>query len=419
MFGQQQGDSLSNLEIFIAVTTAVVVILIVSHSCGKLFKLIGQPKVVGEMISGVLLGPTCFGYFFPELSSYIFSKDVMPFLFVISNLGLSFYMFLVGAEIDFDKFTKKVLKQSSLLSVVAVVFPFIFGGLAAGWYFDLFAGAGISYISFSVFLGTAFAITAFPMLARILHERNILNTPIGVLTVVSASIQDVVSWILLSFVTAAAAHKGLESGYITLFGGIAFIALVFFVAKPLLKKIGQRVEKNNFFSQPDFAIVIISLLVAALITDKLGLYSVFGGFILGLAMPRGKAFSKGLDDKLKDITVVFLLPLFFTFSGLNANMLVLGNLTNLIPTLIIVAFAFASKYGSATVAMRLSGFSWAESSAIGGLTNARGLMELIVANVGLSYAVISRDLYSILVLIAVLTTLFAMPIYNLSLKAKE
>ena len=274
----------------------------------------------------------------------------------------------------------------------------------------------ISLLSFSVFLGTAFAITAFPMLARILHEKNILNTPIGVLTIISASIQDVVSWILLSFVTAAAANKGLESGYITLFGGIIFVAIVMLIAKPLLKIIGKRTQKNGILSQQDFAIIVISLLAAALITDKLGLYSVFGGFILGLGMPRDPAFTKELNYKLKDITVAILLPLFFTFSGLNENMLVLGNLTNFIPTLIIVAFAFFSKYGSATIAMKFSGYSWREASAIGGLTNARGLMELIVANIGLSYGVITKDLFSILVLIAILTTLCAMPIYNFSMK---
>ena len=410
---------MNNLDTFIAVTTAIIFILIISHTCGRLFQYLGQPKVVGEMISGVLLGPTCFGYFCPEISAEIFSKDVMRFLFVISNLGLSFYMFLVGSEIDFNNFTKKVIKRSSLLSVVAVVFPFIFAAVAAGWYFEIFAMPGISLVSFSVFLGTAFAITAFPMLARILHEKNILNTPIGILTITSASIQDVASWILLSFVTAAAANKGMEAGYITLFGGIAFTAIIFLIVKPLLKIIGKRSQKNGFLSQQDFAIIVIALFAAALITDKLGLYSVFGGFILGLAVPRDTAFLKGLDSKLKDFTVAILLPLFFTFSGLNANMLVLGNITNFIPMVIIVLFAFFSKYASSTIAMKLTGYSWRESSAIGGLTNARGLMELIVANIGLSYAIISKDLYSILVLIAILTTLFAMPIYNLSMGIKK
>lgn len=410
---------MSNLDLFIVVITAIIFILIVSHTCGRLFQYLGQPKVVGEMISGVLLGPTCFGYFCPELSSQVFGKEVMPFLFVISNLGLSFYMFLVGSEIDFNNFTKKVLKRSSLLSAVAVIFPFIFGGIAALWYYDIFAMPGISFLSFLIFLGTAFAITAFPMLARILHEKNILNTPIGILTISSACIQDVVSWILLSFVTAAAAHKGMEAGYITLFGGVVFVVVVFLIAKPLLKIIGKRSQKNGFLNQQDFAIIIIALLTAALITDKLGLYSVFGGFILGLAVPRDPAFSKGLETKLKDFTVAILLPLFFTFSGLNANMLVLGNITNFIPMVVIVCFAFFSKYASSTIAMKLTGYSWRESSGIGGLTNARGLMELIVANIGLSYAVISKDLYSILVLIAILTTLFAMPIYNLSMGKKK
>ncbi len=410
---------MNNIELFETVISAVVFILIVSHCCGRLFQYMGQPKVVGEMISGVILGPTCFGYFFPETSEALFGKSTMPYLFVLSNLGLSFYMFLVGAEINFNNFTKQVVKRSALLSAVAVIFPFIFGGIAAGWYFDVFAMPGISFSSFSIFMGTAFAITAFPMLARILHEKNILNTPIGILTLISASIQDVISWILLSFVTASAAKKGVEEGYITFGGGILFIVIIFFVAKPLLKIIGKRSQKQGFLSQMDFGIIIMSLLAAALITDKLGLYSVFGGFILGLAVPRDAVFSKGLESKLKDITVVILLPLFFTFSGLNANLLVLGNITNLVPTLCIVGFAFLSKYGSSTVAMRFTGYSWRESSAIGGLTNSRGLMELIVANIGLSYAVISHDLYSILVLIAILTTLFAMPIYNISLGKKK
>lgn len=405
---------MGNLEIFVSLLTAVVFILIISHTCGRLIQFIGQPKVVGEMISGVLLGPTCFGYFFPDMSAHIFAKELMPFLFSLSNLGLSFYMFLVGSEIDFNNFNKQVIKRSSLLSSVAIVFPFLFGALGASLYSGLFSMPGIQFISFSIFLGTAFAITAFPMLARILHEKNILNTPIGILTLISASIQDVVSWILLAFVTASAANKGLQAGYITLFGGIIFVVLIFWVVKPLLNILGKRVERTGILTQQDFAIIVICLLLSALITDKLGLYSVFGGFLLGLVIPRSKVLQNGINVRLKDITVTFLLPLFFTFSGLNANMLVLGNLTYLGPTLLLVLFAFLSKYGSATLAMKLSGYNWKEASAIGGLTNARGLMELIVANIGLSYGVISQNLFSILILIAILTTLCAMPIYHLS-----
>lgn len=407
---------MSNLELFVAVTTAIVTILIVTQVFGTLITYVGQPKVVGEMISGVLLGPTCFGYFFPELSANIFSKDVIPFLFVISNLGLSIYMFLVGAEMNLKLFDKKSINQSGLLSSAAVITPFVLGFITANAYTDLFVMPGISLMSFSIFVGTALAITAFPMMARILQEKNYLKTKIGVIIMLSACIQDVISWILLAFVTALVQKKGIESGFVTLIGAFVFITVIMLVIKPIMKRLGNQTERNGKMPSYGFAVVIVLLLASALTTDKVGLYSVFGGFILGLAMPRGAVFQKELHSKLRDITVTMLLPLFFTFSGLNANMLVLGRMTFFVPCVIIVAFAFISKYVSALVAMKASGFSWREASAMGGLTNARGLMELIVANIGLMYGVINEELYSILILVAILTTLAALPIYNLSMK---
>lgn len=407
---------MSNLELFVDVITAVVVILIVTQVFGTLITYIGQPKVVGEMISGVLLGPTFFGYFFPELSDMVFGKHVMPVLFILSNLGLSLYMFLVGAEMDLKLFDKKTIRQSGLLSAAALITPFILGFITGGMYADIFAMPGITLTAFSIFLGTALAITAFPMMARILQEKNVLRTKIGSIIMLSASIQDVISWILLAFVTAMAQKKGLGTGVVTLVGAFIFITLVLLLVKPLLKKIGDYTEQKGKMSSVGFSIVIILLLLCALTTDHLGLYSVFGGFILGLAMPRGAVFQAELHAKLKDVTVILLLPLFFTYSGLNANMLVLGNVTYLVPTIVIVIFAFVSKYLSALLAMKASGFSWRESSAMGGLTNARGLMELIVANIGLMYFVINKELYSILILVAILTTLAAMPIYNASMR---
>lgn len=409
---------MSNLELFVDVITAIIVILIVTQIFGTLITYIGQPKVVGEMISGVLLGPTCFGYFCPELSAEVFGKHVMPSLFILSNLGLSIYMFLVGAEMDLKLFDKKSMKQSGLLSAVAVLTPFALGFIAGKMYSDIFAMPGITFTSLAIFLGTALAITAFPMMARILQEKKFLKTKIGVIIMLSASIQDVISWILLAFVTAMAQKKGISTGFITLIGAFVFITLVIAVIKPIMKRIGDYTESKGKMSSVGFSVIVILLLVCALTTDHLGLYSVFGGFILGLAMPRGAIFQAELHSKLKDITVVLLLPLFFTYSGLNANMLVLGNMTYLTPTIVIVVFAFVSKYVSALLAMKATGFTWRESSAMGGLTNARGLMELIVANIGLMYFVINKELYSILILVAILTTLAAMPIYNLSMRGK-
>ncbi|MDQ3048375.1 MAG: cation:proton antiporter [Bacteroidota bacterium] len=405
---------MQNLQIFITVTLAIIIILIISQIFGKLFVLIKQPKVVGEMVSGVLLGPTCFGYFCPQLSAQIFKPEIMPFLFVFSNIGLSIYMFLVALEIDFTLFDKKLVKSSMLLSVVTIIAPFLLGILGGIWYFTDLHGSNANLPTFCIFLGAALSITAFPMLARILQESNLTRTRIGSLALISASIQDVVSWIFLALVTGYAKNEGGKAGLITLGGGIVFVLLMFFVVKPIFKFITDKLDGESI-TQTYFSFVVIMLLICALITDWIGLYSVFGGFILGLIMPRKEYVVSQISGKLKDITLIMLLPLFFTFSGLNANMLVLKELTIFIPCVVILLFSFIGKYVVSALAMRASGFNWKESSAIGGMMNARGLMELIIANIGLMYGIITPVLYSILVLLAILSTLGAMPIYNFSM----
>lgn len=408
---------MQNLHIFISVLIAVIIILIASQLMGKLFMLLKQPKVVGEMVCGVLLGPTCFGYFFPDLSHQVFKTELMPFLFVLSNIGLSFYMFIVAIEIDFSMFDKKLIKDSTLLSGATVAGPFLLGIAAGVLYFTELRGEHANQLTFCIFMGTALAITAFPMLARILHERNLAGTRIGALSLISASIQDVVSWIFLAFVTAYAKNEGGSAGLFTLIGGIAFILLMFFVVKPLLRYFTDRM-KSETITQNYLAFIIIVLLLCALATDYIGLYSVFGGFILGLIIPRKAGLVKEISLRMKDMTVILLLPLFFTFSGLNANMLVLKDMTVFVPCIVILLFSFIGKYVFATLTMKVSGFNWRDSSAIGGLMNARGLMELIIANIGLMYGVITPALYSILVLIAIVSTLAAMPLYNLSMGKK-
>lgn len=411
---------MSNLDIFIKVTIAILVIITFAQVFGRLIRIIGQPAVVGEMISGVVLGPTVAGYFFPEISSEVFSKDIMPFLFVLSNLGLSIYMFLVGAEIDLKLFNKRTLKDASALSSAAIIIPFVLGAIAARMFNTEINTKHISANTMILFLGTAFAITAFPMLARILQERDIVNTRIGVLSLLSASMQDVISWILLALVTVMATTDNYSSVVTMVIGATIFILLLFFVIKPLLSKTAEKVKTEGDLSQGALAVVISLLLFSALITDKLGLYSVFGGFIFGLSLPRKGIYVQAISSKIKDFTVVLLLPVFFAFSGLNTNLLVLGELNLWGIACVIILFAFASKYFSCMFAMRwISKFSWGESSAIGGLINARGLMELIIANIGLFYGLIDTGLYSILVLVAITTTLAAMPIYNFSVGFKK
>lgn len=402
---------MSNLALFVDVALALVAILAAAQIVGSLARLIAQPRVVGEMIAGVLLGPTLLGYVSPELSATLFPKDIMPMLFVISNIGLSMYMFLVGTEINLDLFNRKLLRDAGALSAGAILVPFGAGFLVAWIYGDLLNVKSIPYLSFAVFMGTAFAITAFPMLARILQERGIIDTKIGGLAMLSASLQDVVSWILLGLVTAMAVDGSIDGVYLMVAGAVGLVLVLFYVLRPLLARWVKGMDFEQPLNPSLFATVLFLLIGCAIFTDHIGLYSVFGGFMLGMAMPRHQAFLKQISLRMKDITIILFLPIFFAFSGLNTN---LGSLTSaslLLPTVVIIGLAFASKLLPLFTTMRLSGYSSTDSASIAALMNSRGLMELIIANIGMFYGLIDTSLYAILVLIAVTTTLSAMPFY--------
>jgi len=406
-----------NLELFVNVVIALITILLFAQLAGKAMKYIGQPAVVGEMMSGVLLGPSLFGYLFPEISGYIFPTNVMPVLFVISNLGLSLYMFLVGAELNLSLFTRSTFKDSAALSFSAIVVPFIAGGFIIYVYNDEINTFYINKLSMAVFMGVAFAITAFPMLARILQEKNIIHTKLGTLSLLSASIQDVISWIFLGVVTIMCTSHDYSKVAVMIVGAAILTLSLFFLIRPLLEKIADKVHVFDDLTPGYFGFVILIFFASVLTTDVLGLYSVFGGFIFGIILPRRNFFIKAVSMRLKDITIIAFLPVFFAFSGLNTNLLNLGSLHMLKPAIVILVLAFVSKYLSCMFTMRYIGrFDWRTASAVGGLLNSRGLMELIIANIGLSYNLIDASLYSVLVLIAITTTLAAMPIYNVSVK---
>jgi Kef-type K+ transport system membrane component KefB len=409
---------MSNLENFIHTACAIVAIIIVARLTGTIMVRMKQPRVVGEMIAGVLLGPTFFSSAFPEMAGYLFGSTQSN-IYILGNLGLSFYMFLVGMEIDLSNVDKAIRKQAAWLSIVATITPFATGCLCAFLFYEKLCLPGIPVPTFMLFTGTAFSIMAFPMLARILDEKNLIKTKLGSLALLSSSIQDVVTWILLAFIIAIASTGSATNGIITFVGALIFIGITMLILKPMLKKAGTKVQNKGFMSQDQFALVMIALLLAAIATDKVGLYSVFGGFILGLAMPRDAIFQSELKTKMQDMVIIVLLPLFFAFSGLKTNFLQLASTDLIVPSLVILALSIASKYIPVLITMKACGYSWREASAIGGLVNARGLMELIVANIGYDYKIIDVNMFSIMILIAVITTLGAMPIYNFSLKKQN
>lgn len=405
------------LELFISTAIAVVIIISVSRVLGELMPKIRQPRVIGEMLAGVLLGPTLLGTIAPQISNLAFPKEILPILFVISNFGLSIYMFLIGMEIDVSNINSKSIKSSFVLSSAAILFPFISViPIVYIFYNKLRGNDGITEVQLFIFLGTSLAITAFPMLARILEEKKITKTKLGEILLISASIQDVVSWILLSFIISLAKYEKLYYGFFTFIGCILFIICVKVIIKPMLIKISNKIKEEKDFNQNTFAIVIIILIICSILTDKIGLYSVFGGFVFGMAIPRNPILINAIKIRLYDMLIVFFLPIFFAYSGLNTNINRIVSPEYLLPCVAIIFCGIAFKTIPIFITMKLMNYPKNTSIAIAGLMNARGLMELIIANIGIMYGIINYETYSILVLLAIISTTMAMPIYEYSTK---
>ena len=405
-----------NLELVLHVLPAIVVILAASALCGRLALLVKQPRVLGEMVAGVLLGPTLFGALFPAAQKAVFPADVKPILYVLSTLGLTVFMFLVGAGLDHSADNgKKDTKNAAVLAVSGILPSLLLGAGAAYLLYDRLSRPDVTPFEFALFLGGALSITAFPMLARILYERRLQNSPLGRMTLLGASIDDAAAWCFLAVLSAM--HTGAGALHVLrTIGFTALFALVMLtVVARLLRPMGARVERTGQFGFDQMYLVVGIVLLSGLFTDYIGIYSVFGGFIAGLAMPRNPAFREALHSRMMDIVCVLLLPIFFAFSGLNTELGGIAGWAMIGPFRLILMAGFVGKYAGCALAMRGVGFSWRESWAVGGLMNARGLMILIFINIGLAQGMITKDVFSMLVLVAVITTAGAMPLYRWAL----
>ncbi|MGA4846726.1 cation:proton antiporter [Streptomyces sp. G5(2025)] len=405
-----------NLEIVLKVLPAIVVILAASAVCGRLALLVKQPRVLGEMVAGVLLGPTLFGAVFPTAQQAIFAPEVKPFLYVLSTIGLTVFMFLVGAGLDHGGGTaKKDTKNAAVLAGAGIV-PSLLLGAGVGYVLhDRLSRPDISPFEFSLFLGGALSITAFPMLARILYERGLENSRLGRMTLLGASVDDAAAWCFLAVLSAMHSGAGALQALRTIGLTALFVIVMLTAVARILRPMGAQVERTGRFGFDQMYVVVGIVLLAGLFTDYIGIYSVFGGFVAGLAMPRGRAFREALHSRMMDFTSVLLLPIFFAFSGLNTELGGLAGWGLIGPFLAILAAGFVGKYVGCAAAMRGIGFSWRESWAVGGLMNARGLMILLFINIGLAQGMITKEVFSMLVLVAVITTAGAVPLYRWAL----
>ncbi len=368
----------------------------------------GQPQVVGEMIAGVVLGPSLLGWIAPDLQAALFPAETKKLLYVGAQLGVGLYMFLVGLTFDREEFRASFGKAAAV-SLGGMAAPFAVAALMVPWLIGLpglFMPA-VSVAQASLFLGAAIAITAFPMLARIIHERGLAGTRLGTLSLSAGALGDAGAWVVVALVLAslgAGAGVAIKAAG----GGLAFALVMVLVAPRLLRPLATREASEGLL-----ALVLGLFLLCAWAMDAAGMHAVFGGFLLGTAMPRGP-FADALRAKLEPFATTFLLPMFFTFSGLNTQMQVLGQVGLIGATLAILAAAILAKGGACYLAARLTGEDHRTALGIGALMNARGLMELIIINIGLQQGIIGPALFAMLVLMAIVTTLMASPLFSLT-----
>jgi len=404
---------MSNAELGILFFLQLAVILGICRLVGFLARKIGQPQVVGEMIAGVLLGPSLFGLFWPGLQQQLFPKGPsMSILYASSQVGLVLYMFLVGVEFDTNLIRSR-LRSAASVSLAGIITPMILGGLLA-----LLLVGRTGFFSREVvpweamiFMGAAIAVTAFPMLARIIFERGLAGTSLGTLAMAAGSVDDAVSWCILAAVLAVFKQNALIA-VLAIVGGGIYVLVTLLVGRPLLRHLGTIAERQEGIRGPMLAFVLMLVMICGWITDSIGIYAIFGGFILGTAMPRG-LFAKQLKNILEPIVTNFMLPLFFVYSGLNTSVGLVNSWLLWGIALLVLFTAVFGKGVACWVAALLNKESNREALAIGSLMNARGLMELILLNIGLQQGVITPTLFTMLVLMAIVTTLMSSPLFEL------
>jgi Kef-type K+ transport system membrane component KefB len=390
----------------------LAVILVACRLVGLAAQRLGQPQVVGEMVAGVLLGPSLLGRIAPDVQHHLFpSGPANVVLYTAAQIGLVLYMFLIGLNFDVNHIKHRV-GTAVAVSAAGILTPLALGALiaapllASGIYFD----KSVTLTMAMMFLGASIATTAFPMLARIIYERGLSGTSLGTLALACGATDDALSWCILA--TVLAIHRGSLAVAVTaIIGGILYALLLLTIGRRLLRGLGTVSERHNAITAPVLSTVLILLMACAWLTDTVGIYAIFGAFILGVAMPSG-FFAQRLTANLEPLVTTFLLPLFFVYSGLNTQIGLLNSPKLWAVTLGILVVSIAGKGIACTLAARLRRVPLRESVALGSLMNARGLIELILLNIGLQAGIITPTLFSILVLVAVVTTLMATPVFE-------
>jgi Kef-type K+ transport system membrane component KefB len=388
------------------VLIALTAVLLVGRVLAVVFRYVGQPPVIGEIVAGILLGPSLLGQIWPEAAAFVLPPSVAPNLGMIAQLGVILYMFLVGLELN-PALLRERAHSTVAISHASILAPFLLGSGLALFLYPRLSPDGVPFTSFALFMGVAMSITAFPVLARILTDRGMQKTPLGVIALGCAATDDVTAWCLLAFVIGVAQAK-VGGAFLVLGWTLAYIGLMFFVVRPVARNFFLRFDERQM-SANLVAFVFALLLASALVTEYIGIHAVFGAFLAGAIIPHDSAIARDLTQKLEALVTVLLLPAFFAFTGMRTQIGLVSGYEQWLICGLIILVATAGKFGGTLAAARLTGMGWRDSTALGLLMNTRGLMELIVLNIGLDMGVISPTLFAMMVIMALVTTMAAAP----------
>ena len=391
-----------------------ILIIVAARLCGTLALKLRQPAVVGEMIAGILLGPSLLGWSFPHFFHFIFPVSSLDSLRLFSQIGVCLFMFVVGMEMDVSQL-KQQARTAVLVSQVSILFPYLLGVVSALSLFSTFAGPATTFTVFAMFIGISMSITAFPVLARILEERGLTKSPLGITALICAAMNDVTAWCILALVVAMAKAKSMVSAGFSIGLVVLFVLVMLFWIKPCLPRLLNRTTGGD--GKPGKGVmtgVIAFVFASALATDVMGIHALFGSFLAGVVMPARHEFREFLRLRLEHFSSVFLLPLFFAFVGLRTQVGLLNDTSGWLICAGLIVIATVGKLGGAMFTARLTGVNWIDSFALGALMNTRGLVELIALNIGYDLGILSPRIFAMLVIMALVTTCMTGPLLSFS-----
>jgi len=390
----------------------MVAILLFARFMGYVFSKFGQPTVIGEILAGIILGPSILGHFYPGTFNFLFSANSLGNIYILSQVGLILFMFIIGMEINLSTLKNKI-REVYVISHASIIISFFLGMLLAFFIYQEFAAKITGFLPFALFIGISMSITAFPVLARIIQEKDLTKTHLGTMTLASAAIDDVTAWCLLAAVIAIASTGNFASSLYTIALLVVYAALMLLVVRPFLKKLGDVYRTNELVNKNMVAFIFLMLLVSAYATQIIGIHPLFGAFLAGVVMPPLSNFRKIIIEKIEDVSVSFLLPLFFVFIGLRTEIGLLNSPHLWWLCALIILFAIVGKFGGTALSAKAVGESWRDSLSMGIMMNTRGLMELIVLNIGYEMGILPPAVFVMLVIMTIVTTFMTTPLMSL------